>query len=82
MRKFFLFILVSVLLLTLPWIIISWSVETRLYRDVDDIPEREVGLLLGTTPSVGGVNNPFFSTRIEATKALYERGKVHHILVS
>jgi SanA protein len=31
---------------------------------------------------VNGVNNIFFSTRIEAAKTLYERGKIKHILVS
>lgn len=53
-----------------------------LYRDVDTVPERSVGLLLGTTPSVDGMNNLFYTTRIEAAKMLYERGKIHHILVS
>ena len=41
-----------------------------------------MGLLLGTTPSVNGLSNIFFSTRIEAAKALYERGKIRRILVS
>lgn len=66
----------------LPWGIVSLSIQDRVYRDVDAIPEREVGLLLGTTPSIDGVNNVFYSTRIEAAKMLYERGKIHHILVS
>jgi SanA protein len=52
------------------------------YRDTNLIPKNHVGLLLGTTPSVNGMNNIFFSTRIEAAKALYERGKISHILVS
>lgn len=66
----------------LPWGIVSLSIQDKVYRDVDAIPEREVGLLLGTTPSIDGVNNVFYSTRIEAAKMLYERGKIHHILVS
>jgi SanA protein len=82
MRKFLTFILVSAFLLMLPWMIISWQTYARVYRDVDTIPVREVGLLLGTTPSVGGQENLFFSTRIEAAKELYERGKILHILVS
>lgn len=53
------------------------------YRDVEDIPEREIGLLLGTSPTASsGRVNLFYTTRIEATKMLYERGKIHHILVS
>jgi len=82
MRKFLLFIFISVLLLSLPWSVISWTTKDILYRDIDLIPANEVGLLLGTTPSVNGMNNIFFTTRIEAAKTLYERGKIHHILVS
>lgn len=36
------------------------------------IPARDVGVVLGTTPGVGG-SNLFFTTRIEAAKELYER---------
>jgi SanA protein len=82
MRKFLLFILISAILLSLPWTIISWTTKDRIYRDIDLIPTKKVGLLLGTTPSVNGMNNIFFTTRIEAAKALYERGKIRHILVS
>ncbi len=82
MKKLFLFILISGFCLSLPWAIISWTAKERLYRDVDAIPYRSVGLLLGTTPSVNGLSNIFFSTRIEAAKALYERGKIRRILVS
>lgn len=57
-------------------------VSGSVYRDVDKLPSYEVGLLLGTSPSVNGMNNIFFSTRIEAAKTLYERGKIQHILVS
>jgi SanA protein len=65
----------------LPWAIISFSTESQVYRNVDDVPSREVGLLLGTTPGINS-SNLFFRTRIEATKELYERGKIQHILVS
>ena len=65
----------------LPWGIISLSTQNRVYREVESIPSREVGLLLGTTPGINS-SNLFFRTRIEATKELYERGKIRHILVS
>lgn len=45
----------------------------RIYRDVDTLPPREFGLLLGTTPGSAGSENYFYTTRIEATKLLYER---------
>ena len=66
----------------MPWGIISWQTHDRVYRDIDTMWEYEVGLLLGTTPSVQWQENLFFTTRIEAAKELYERGKIKHILVS
>ena len=75
--------LLGILILFLPWIYISWSVRSVVYRDISLIPERDVGLLLGTSPSSSdGRANLFYTTRIEATKMLYEQGKIHRILVS
>ncbi len=81
MRKLLILIATSVILLMTPWGIISLSVQDRMYRDIESIPNREVGVVLGTTPGVGG-SNLFFSTRIEAAKELYERGRIQHIIVS
>ncbi len=81
MRKILFFIFFCLIILMLPWMIISVSVRWGIYSDTDSIPERSVGVLLGTSPWVGG-SNLFFTTRIEATKELYERGKIHHIIVS
>lgn len=52
MRKFFLIILLLGCILMAPWGIISVTTYDRVYRDIEDIPVRDVGLLLGTTPSV------------------------------
>jgi SanA protein len=65
----------------LPWLYISVSTAPQIYRNVADIPAREVWLLLGTTPGVNN-SNLYFRTRIEGAKELYERGKIRHILVS
>ena len=81
MRKLLLSILILCILLITPWVIISLSVQGDIYRDIEGIPNRDVGVLLGTTPGVDGTNL-FFKTRIEATKELYERGKIKHIIVS
>lgn len=81
MKRSVLFIFVWFCLLMLPWGIISLSTQNRVYRVVESIPNREVGLLLGTTPGINS-SNLFFRTRIEAAKELYERGKIRHILVS
>lgn len=55
----------------------------RLYSDVEEIPYREVALLLGTTPK-GRTGNPnqFFLRRIDAAVALYEAGKVDRFIIS
>ena len=55
----------------------------RLYSDVEEIPRREVGLLLGTNPKGrrGGVNM-FYNHRIDAAVALYEAGKVDRFIIS
>lgn len=81
LRRFLYILIIGSIVLMLPWGIISMMTSFLVYRDVDTIPEREVGLLLGTTPGVNS-QNLFFTTRIEATKELYEKGKIHHILVS
>lgn len=53
------------------------------YDDVEEIPHREVGLLLGTNPlGRSGRPNQFFLRRIDATVAIYETGKVDRIIIS
>ena len=55
----------------------------RVFRAVDNVPEREVGLVLGTSKETRhGKPNLHFNQRIAAAAALYRAGKVHHLLVS
>lgn len=55
----------------------------RVFHSVDDIPAREVGLVLGTSKlTKHGLPNLHFNQRIAAAVALYRAGKVHHLLVS
>src|ERR1039457_3025990 len=55
----------------------------RVFRSVDNLPTREVGLVLGTSRETRhGKPNLHFNQRIEAAAALYRAGKVHHLLVS
>jgi SanA protein len=84
--------LVTLLLLigVLPFAAILWadsvcrsSASGRIFCSVDQIPRHEVGLVLGTgktTPR--GTPNLHFNQRIEAAAALYQAGKVRHLLVS
>ena len=65
----------------LPWMLISFATTGMIYTNVDDVPVRKYGLLLGTSPGAQN-SNLFFNTRIEAAKILYEKGKIEYIIVS
>jgi len=59
------------------------AVAGRLYRSVQTVPANEVGLVLGTARATRKGNpNLHFNQRIEAAAALYQAGKVRHLLVS
>lgn len=65
----------------------NWQVyaaaDGRLYQSVAEIPFREVGLVLGTSPyNAGGGDNPYFSARMNAAAELYHAGRVRVLLVS
>ena len=74
---------VLVLMLTCDYLVTS-NAKGKLYDDVEEIPYREVGLLLGTTPQtrIGRVVNRFFVFRIDAAEKLYKAGKISAILIS
>ena len=58
----------------------SWK---RMYSDVNKIPHKEVGLLLGTSPTGRtGRPNQFFYRRIDAAIDLYSTGKIDRIIIS
>jgi SanA protein len=55
----------------------------RVFRSVDAVPARGIGLVLGTSKETRhGKANLHFNQRIEAAAALYRAGKVRHLLVS
>ncbi len=55
----------------------------RVFRSMDAVPARGVGLVLGTSKETRrGKANLHFNQRIEAAAALYRAGKVQHLLVS
>ena len=76
---------VAVLLLVLGcYFLVDSNAKGKVYDDVESIPYREVGLLLGTTPQtrIGRLENRFFLFRIDAAEKLYKAGKVTKILIS
>ena len=60
------------------------AAKDRLYDDVEDIPHRKVGLVLGTSPisTWNGRRNYYFDHRIKAAADLYNAGKVDWLVVS
>lgn len=64
--------------------LVSSHAKGKIYEDVETIPYRETGLLLGTTPQtrIGRHVNRFFVFRIAAAEKLYKAGKIKTILIS
>jgi SanA protein len=54
----------------------------RLQRDFDRLPVNKVGLVLGTSPTIGSRRNLFFEGRMDTAARLYKAGKVQHLLLS
>lgn len=63
---------------------VTHNAEGRIYDDVDSVPFRKVGLVLGTSPvsSWNGRRNYYFDHRIKAGAELYKAGKVDWLVVS
>jgi len=62
---------------------ILFGASDHLYSNVEEIPYREVGVVLGCPPKVaGGQPNRFFLSRITAAAALFRAGKVSKLLLS
>lgn len=65
-------------------IVVSRNASGRTYDDVENIPHRKVGLILGTSPisTWNGRRNYYFDYRIKAGAELYKAGKVDWLVVS
>src|SRR4051794_487112 len=62
------------------WIL--WRARDRSCSRVSELPKNEVGLVLGTSPTIGRWSNPFFEGRMEAAAKLYHAGKIRKVLVT
>lgn len=64
-------------------VVVGVRTVNRTFDSVDDVPQREYGLLLGSTPMTRyGYKNYFFVYRIDAAERLYKSGKVKRIIIS
>ena len=66
--------------LTASWLVGGTS--SRVYSSVDEIPAREVGVVLGTPKYSDGRPSPYLTGRIRAAAELYHAGKVKILVVS
>ena len=74
---------VIVLLFILCNIWVVASTKGRIYSSIEDIPQNDVAIVLGTSKSLTtGKANPYFHNRIATAAQLFKRGKVKHIIVS
>lgn len=62
---------------------IETSSKTQLYSDINNIPARKVGLVLGASKKTSrGTTNLYFTYRILAAYKLFKANKVHYLLLS
>lgn len=65
------------------YMIIGYNASGKTYDTIDNIPHREVGLLLGTSPRTPqDAPNFYYINRITATADLYKAGKIDKIIAS
>lgn len=63
--------------------VVKRAAEGHIYDDVQAIPARKIGLLLGTMQyTKTGAANRYFSNRIEATAQLFFEKRISYILIS
>ena len=80
---FYLTILIGIVTIAACNLIVIHSTKDRIYDDVKQIPYKEVGLLLGTSPVARfGGTNIYFTYRIDAAVKLYKTKKISRILIS
>ena len=86
LRRLLLAAAVAALLGLLPLLWANWSIrrrDARVHDDLEALPAREYGLVLGTTRITRkGQLNWFFTYRIEAAVRLYRAGKVRRLIGS
>lgn len=86
-KFFFRSLIIGIVSIVVLIFLANWRVDRKtddlVYTDVQKIPYRKVGLLLGTSKLlVNGWVNPYFKYRIDAATALFKAGKIDYILIS
>ena len=79
------FVIISIILLGILTcnLAVSKLYASRIYSNINALPENRVGLVLGTSKYlIDGGENLFFKYRLQAAADLYVMGKIDHIIVS
>ena len=64
-------------------LVVNNAAKGRIFDNLDDMPHRDIALLLGTTPiTKSGNPSTYYINRIEAAVQLYHAGKYDKIIVS
>jgi SanA protein len=72
-----------ILLILASYFAVENGSKNKIYTSVDQLPNNNVALVLGTSQYLrSGIKNPFFTYRIDAAERLYKTGKVNYLLVS
>jgi len=71
------------LILLATYLTISRATDSFVFTELDDLPEREFALVLGTTPRLRNGNpNIYFDYRMDAAARLWRSGKVQRLILS
>ena len=80
---FLLAIIIGIIIIAACNLIVIHSTKDRIYDNVKEIPYKEVGLLLGTSPTtIKDDANIYYNYRIDAAVKLYKAKKISKILIS
>ena len=81
--SFLICVILGILTIVICNAIVKRSAKQLLYDDVQEIPYRKVGLVLGTSPlAKSGRENLYYRYRLQAVADLYFAGKISYILIS
>ncbi len=81
-RRGFIITLSAAVILGSFYAVVWWTARDSCYSNLDHVPVRTVGLVLGCVKKVGRYDNLFFKTRVDAAARLFQSGKVQFLIVT
>lgn len=72
---------IGIVILSDYWV--SVQTKERTYHSIDELPNKDVALVLGTSPRTrNNLVNLYFHYRMQAAEYLYKQGKIKHLILS